>query len=92
MDAAFQKTFKPEFSKNANEFYRDLRVIPDSKGPTGRSRDALQAAKGQMSPDDLREILTRVPVLAAQLGPRWLDSDDQQDRRRDAAGCRRQGP
>ena len=62
VDAAFQKTFQPEFKKNANEFYQELQRVVDPK--TGKRPPevanaiaAFKKSKGQMSPDDLKEIL-----------------------------------
>jgi hypothetical protein len=62
VDAAFNKTFRPAFNQNASEFYKELQHVRDPM--TGRRPPEVQQAvaafkkaQGQMSPDDLREIL-----------------------------------
>lgn len=60
LDQAFQEAFGPAFKQTADEFYKDLqRVRVNGKRPKEAQAaiDAFKASRGQMSPDDLREIL-----------------------------------
>ena len=61
IDAAFKRTFAPKFRQTSDEFYKELQKFRDPFG--GRATEVTNAinefkrVKGQMSPDDLRELL-----------------------------------
>lgn len=77
IDAAFKKDFLPRFKQHSNDFFHDLqRAVDPATGArppeVQQAIDAFKTARGQLSPDDLREILspgTRARRAAAAANP-----------------------